>query len=163
MTIRFDHPELLWLLLLAPPLALLGWRAMNSLDRTRRTAALVLRILVLSLMVLILAGAQAVHRHTDLTVVALVDQSESVEQFAHFPPREPGGRPVGSDAWVRAWLTRAADRRRADDCGGDGVERRRHYERHDHPGNESMHSLCLVGIGDDCECCPLPAGNERSK
>lgn len=80
--IRFDHPEYLWLLLLAVPLILLGVRSLAALEPARRWTAIGLRLSVLAVLVLMLAGLQAVQTHDDLTVIAVVDQSESVRRFA---------------------------------------------------------------------------------
>lgn len=82
MNIRFDHPEYLWLLLLAGPLVLLGVRSLAALEPARRWTAIGLRLAVLAVLVLMLAGLQAVQTHDDLTVIAVVDQSESVRRFA---------------------------------------------------------------------------------
>jgi Mg-chelatase subunit ChlD len=82
----FVRPGLLWLLLLVPLLvavALLGRRrATRAAGRARFWAGLALRILLLSFLVLALAGTQ-VHRRADvLTSVFVLDVSDSV------PPAE---------------------------------------------------------------------------
>jgi secreted protein with Ig-like and vWFA domain len=121
--IRFDHPESLWLLLLAGPIVWLGLRSLAALEPARRWTAIGLRLAVLVVLVLMLAGLQAVQTHDDLTVIAVVDQSESVRRFAKPPtgkendkPGEQTG-PVAQDftQYARSFLKDSADDRR----GGD--------------------------------------------
>lgn len=121
MIFRFDHPELLWLLLLALPIVWLGRRSLGVLDPARRWAAISLRLAVLLIVTLMLAGLQAVQRHTDLTVIAVVDQSESVRRFAQPPDGAQQQTPTGENAnvdieqWVQAFLRKAAADQRSDD------------------------------------------------
>lgn len=113
MPIHFDHPEALWLLLLAVPVVALGVRSLATMDRTRRWSAIGLRLVVLTLLVLILSGVQAVRWHEDLTVIAVSDQSESIRRFAQPPRKIPtdqteGGanqqEPVAIEDWLQDWL-----------------------------------------------------------
>ena len=118
MTIRFDHPEYLWLLLLAAPIILLGMRSLAALDPARRWTAIGLRLGVLAALVLMLAGLQTVQTHDDLTVIAVVDQSESVRRFGKAPP--PVGEAEEADnpdyqQWALSFLKQASSDRR----GGD--------------------------------------------
>jgi uncharacterized membrane protein len=89
MSLHLDQPVFLWLLALAVPVVLLGRGRMVGLDTVRRYSAIGLRLLVLLLIVLILAGLHTVRTHDDLTVVAVVDESESVRRLAK-PPASPG-------------------------------------------------------------------------
>jgi len=120
---RFDHPVYLWLLLLAVPIVWLGLRSLATLDRTRRWTAIGLRVAVLVIIVLMLAGFQAVRTHSELTVMAVVDQSESVRRFAQ-PPRDisetdtPSDKPQSFDEWSRAYLSKAVSDRKTDDRVG---------------------------------------------
>lgn len=82
MTISFDYPATLWLLLLVPlalGLALLG---QPRLPRGRRLASLALRGLIMVLLVLAVAGAQIRRPVNQLTVVFLVDASDSISPAA---------------------------------------------------------------------------------
>ncbi len=118
--IRFDQPEYLWLLLLAVPIAWLGMRSLAALEPARRWTAIVLRLLVLAVLVLMLAGLQAVQTHDDLTVIAVMDQSESVRQFAKPPTELNGTEDDVNDIsqWAREYLKQtAADRRDGDQLG----------------------------------------------
>lgn len=126
MTIRFDHPEHLWLLLLAAPIVWLGMRSLAALEPARRWTAIGLRLAVLAVLVLMLAGLQAVRTHDDLTVIAVVDQSESVRRFARPPMDKQGVSPDAPDAqgagdfsqWARSFLKdSASDRRGGDKLG----------------------------------------------
>ncbi|MBI1337474.1 MAG: VWA domain-containing protein [Phycisphaera sp.] len=124
MQTRFDQPALLWLLLLAVPIVWLGMRSLAALDVVRRWTAIVVRLLVLVLVVLMLAGIQAVRWHEDLTVVAVVDTSDSVRQFSMPPstqvtagaesPAQNGQQPT-VDQWVNQYLRTATDDKRRDD------------------------------------------------
>ncbi|MEE9211349.1 MAG: VWA domain-containing protein [Phycisphaeraceae bacterium] len=113
---RFDHPEMLWLGVLAVPVLWLGFRSLEALDPARRWASIGLRLAVLILLVLMLAGFQAVRRHTDLTVVAVVDQSESVRRFAQPPgaDADPNGQ-TSFEQWARHYLQTAGKGRKTDD------------------------------------------------
>ncbi|MEM8783288.1 MAG: VWA domain-containing protein [Planctomycetota bacterium] len=128
MPITFDHPALLSLLLLAIPIVWLGWRGLRVLDRPRRVTALVLRCVVLTLIVAMLAGLSTQRRHDDLTVLAVVDRSASIRTFAQLPtlpanaevPRDERSGPDAEspDAALLAFLEAAVDAgdgRRPDD------------------------------------------------
>ena len=115
MTFRFDHPHLLWLALLVVPVVWLGVRNLGLLDPARRWTAIGLRVVVLLVVVAMLAGLQTVRWHTDLTVITVVDQSESIRRLAPgIPaPDNPGhdpSDPAVSDAdWIMNWIERSAD------------------------------------------------------
>ncbi len=122
MNFRFDHPELLWLGLLAAPVIWLGLQSLAALEPFRRWTAIGLRLAVLSVLVLMLAGLQAQVWHSDLTVIALVDQSESVRRFAK-PPEDGGADPGREQAqdypqWVRSYLKGASSDKRDGDMLG---------------------------------------------
>ncbi len=121
MSIRFDHPEYLWLLLLAVPIVWLGMHSLIMLEPARRWTAIVLRLALLFVLILMLAGLQAVRTHDDLTVIAVVDQSESVRRFAK-PPRvsdqQEGLSEEEFPLWARTFLEQCArDRRDGDRLG----------------------------------------------
>jgi len=119
---RFDHPDRLWLLMLAVPIVWLGLRSLASLERFRKWTAIALRLVVLVLIVFMLAGLQTVQRHTDLTVIGVVDESESVRRFVT-PPEGANAGDNGANAssaqqWIRQYLDRATDDKRTDDKWG---------------------------------------------
>ncbi len=103
-------------------MALLGWWGMSSLDVVRRYTAMSLRLIVLVILVLILAGLQWVRTHSDLTVIAVVDTSESARRFAQ-PPADVAarlGEATGTEEatvrnWAATWLGAAGGERKADD------------------------------------------------
>lgn len=128
MPFRFDHPELLWLLLLVGPIGWLGAKRLTTVEPVRRWLAIGLRSAVLIGLVLMLAGLRAQRTHTDLTVIAVIDQSPSMRIFAT-PPAPgntqalPGANPGAGRAWstteaVQRFLTAAAQERRPDDRFG---------------------------------------------
>ncbi len=116
MPFTFDQPALLSLLLLAVPVVWLGVRSLVVLEPARRVTAIVLRVLVLTLLVLILAGLSTQRTHDDLTVIAVVDRSASVRTFGDFAPRN--GTTSDPDQAVLAFVERAGTDRRPDDRFG---------------------------------------------
>lgn len=60
----------------------LAVRNLQALDPIRRWVAVGLRVLVITLLTFMLAGLHTVRTHDRLTVVAVVDQSESVRRYA---------------------------------------------------------------------------------
>jgi Mg-chelatase subunit ChlD len=130
LSFRFDQPELLWLLLLALPIGWLGATHLTTVEPLRKWIAIGLRALVLLLLVLMLAGLNAERRHTDLTVIAVIDQSPSMQVFGQPPPAPGRFNPTaGSDnpgdgpqrtvsQAVTDYLAAAADERRPDDRFG---------------------------------------------
>ena len=73
MPFRFDHPAYLALLLLAAPVAWWGWRTLNTLEPLRRGVAVGLRVLVLTLLVLVLAGVQTRREQQQEQVFGVVE------------------------------------------------------------------------------------------
>ncbi|MFW6060677.1 MAG: VWA domain-containing protein, partial [Phycisphaeraceae bacterium] len=95
------------------------------LDDYRRWTAIGLRLAALMLIVFMLADLQAVQNHEQLTVIAAVDQSESVRQLFSPPVREDAseegsenGEVRSAQQWVRAYLRSAAAEKRGDDLFG---------------------------------------------
>ncbi|MEM6393481.1 MAG: VWA domain-containing protein [Planctomycetota bacterium] len=132
MSPTFEQPELLWLLLLALPIALLGHFTLKALDPVRRYFAIALRLAVLLLIVLVLAGLRAEQRNTDLTVIALVDQSASVDQLVDLPefPAETAGLAATPVEWARQFLALAGqDQRPTDRFGWLTFDRRPTIQR----------------------------------
>lgn len=76
--LRFETPGYLVLLALLPLLAVVAVRSMAGLDPVRRVLAILLRLAVVTLMVLALAGALYTQRTDALSVVFVLDRSASV-------------------------------------------------------------------------------------
>ncbi len=74
----FEYPWFLLLLLVLPWLWLLSYTSLGSLGPGRRIAALIFRSTVITLIVLALAGIQWVWISDKLTVIYLLDQSDSI-------------------------------------------------------------------------------------
>lgn len=99
---RFEHP---WFLLLLIPLILYGirlYRDKTRLSGLRRHLAMGLRLLTLMLMVLACSGLQWARNATDLSVVFVVDRSDSMQQSSA----------------ISRWIREAAISRRPDDRAG---------------------------------------------
>jgi Ca-activated chloride channel homolog len=108
--LRFDHPQMFWLALLALPLIALGWRAMASMDRVRRLTSLALRTVLLLAIVFMLAGPRMVQEHDDLTVIGVLDISGSMQRFADLPPISTNGDEVARRSnieYMRRWFRNA--------------------------------------------------------
>ena len=78
--LSFENPSYLWLLLGLPLLWFLGYEALGVLGRFRRWFALTFRTVVWSAIVLALAGVQVVWVSDRVTVMYLLDQSESIPE-----------------------------------------------------------------------------------
>ena len=78
MTFAFDQPWYLLLLLLLPVIWYLSRDSLSSMGRWRRAFALLFRTLVLLLIVASLAETQFLRMNDRLTVIYMLDQSESI-------------------------------------------------------------------------------------
>ena len=74
----FDRPWFLLLLLLLPLLWWLSFNSLAGLGRTRRAAALIFRSLLVIALVFALAAAKWQYKTDQLTVIYVLDQSESI-------------------------------------------------------------------------------------
>jgi uncharacterized membrane protein/Mg-chelatase subunit ChlD len=84
LRIAFDQPWWLLLLLLVPLLWIFSFRSLSGLGPYRRIFALLFRTVVFALLVLALAGIQLQKISDRVTVIYLLDQSESIPK----PTRE---------------------------------------------------------------------------
>ncbi|MCC6678972.1 MAG: VWA domain-containing protein [Phycisphaerales bacterium] len=101
MTLHFEDPSRLWLIVLAIPMAWLGLRWFSAMSGLRRGTAIAARVVLVALLAALLAGASAVRTSDKLAVVGLVDASGSVTRFG------AGGPADGSASQARpdlAWL-----------------------------------------------------------
>lgn len=78
LRLGFDHPEFLWLLLVVPVLWWFSFASLAALGPFRRFLAIFLRTVVLTAFVFALAGVQLVWTSDRITVMYLLDQSESI-------------------------------------------------------------------------------------
>ncbi len=78
ISIYFAQPWWLALALLVAPAAWLGIRSMTSLGVVRRYSAIVLRCAGILLLVLLLARLMVAQRNEHVTVVAVIDRSQSI-------------------------------------------------------------------------------------
>ncbi len=117
MSLGFDQPLWLWIILAAVPVALLGARWFVSMSRVRRWSAAVLRVFLVALIAGMLAGVSSVRRTDRLAVVGVLDVSGSVRRFA-----EAGvgadGRPIDPLEAARAFFAGAIRDRGPDDLFG---------------------------------------------
>jgi len=117
VTIYFDHPELLYLALLAVPLVIVGWLAMSGMDVLRKVLALALRTVLLVGLAVMLASPHMTREHHQVTVIGLLDISTSVRRFANVPQgMEPGSQSYVD--YLRQWFRAATDIKAEDDRFG---------------------------------------------
>ncbi len=78
LELGFDRPEFLWLLLLVPVFWAFSYQSLASLGNARRLLAIGLRTIVVLLFVCALAEMQFQRISEKVTVIYLLDQSESI-------------------------------------------------------------------------------------
>ncbi|MCC9605058.1 VWA domain-containing protein [Blastopirellula sp. JC732] len=76
--IRFDSPWYFLLLLLIPVVIQLGRKSLSVMTRSRGAAAILVRAFILLLLIAALAETQTLQRHDRMTVIYLLDQSQSI-------------------------------------------------------------------------------------
>lgn len=121
MPITFEQPFWLLAALLGVPMAWIGWRWLGAMSAPRRWSALVLRAVLTGLIACMLAGAAAVRTTDRVAVVAVIDASDSVRQFASRfgqMPDDDKGRRLEWDAAVKRWVETARAARGVDDLVG---------------------------------------------
>lgn len=118
--LAFDRPILLLLGLAALPFFALGAWSLQQLEPPRRWSAVYLRLLLLFMAVVLLAGFRTVQRHDELTVVALIDTSDSVLRFASAPggATDAAGQPLTIRSWTEQHVLAAAQGGRVGDAFG---------------------------------------------
>ncbi|MGI9470293.1 MAG: VWA domain-containing protein [Rubripirellula sp.] len=80
LRLGFDHPGYLWLLVALPLLWWIGFESLGALGKFRRALALLFRTVVWTAIVFALAGVQMVWVSDRVTVMYLLDQSDSIPQ-----------------------------------------------------------------------------------
>lgn len=110
MSLSFEDPSRLYLLLLALPLAVVGARWFRAMIPLRRVSAVGARIVLIALIVGMLAGARRVRETESLATIAVIDLSESVLRFGDLGPD-----PVAA---IRAFLSHGVQGRGPDDLFG---------------------------------------------
>ncbi|MEM9645463.1 MAG: VWA domain-containing protein, partial [Planctomycetota bacterium] len=78
MRLGFDHPGYLWLMAAVPLLLWISWNALRVLGPVRRWFAIIFRSIVWSVIVFAIAGVQLVRVNDRVTVMYVLDQSESI-------------------------------------------------------------------------------------
>lgn len=117
MGLTFEHPAWLLLLLLALPVAWMGVRWFSSMSRLRRWSAVVTRVVLISLITSMLAGASSIRRTDRLAVIGIIDVSASVRLFGQGVP-DQAGKPRSAVDSARDFLIKAQSQRGPDDLLG---------------------------------------------
>lgn len=86
MSLSFEDPSRLWLLLVALPLAAVGVRWFRAMIPLRRISAVGTRVVLIALIVGMLAGTRRVRETESLATIAVIDLSESVLRFGDLGP-----------------------------------------------------------------------------
>lgn len=110
MSLSFEDPSRLWLLLLALPLAVVGVRWFRAMIPLRRASAVITRVVLIALIVGMLAGARRVRETESLATIAVIDLSDSVLRFGDLGPD-----PVAA---IRTFLSDGVQGRGPDDLLG---------------------------------------------
>src|SRR5688572_8226178 len=79
--IGFNRPEFLWLLAILPVLWVWSFRSLAGLGRIRRVVILLLTSTVVALLIAALAEIQLQQISERITVIYLLDQSESIPAY----------------------------------------------------------------------------------
>jgi len=120
--LTFENPLWLLALILAVPCALVAWRWFVTMSPARRWSAVIARAILITLIALSLAGASRVRTSDRLAVIAVVDASDSIREFADaFASLGVSTTPSGSARWsaaIRNWLAQSAGARSDDDLFG---------------------------------------------
>ena len=114
MNLHIDHPEWMLLALAGVLSAVLGWRMMSGIPKSRRALALGARALLLVALGLAMSGVYRVQEADELTLIGVVDVSGSVQSFANFGNDELGQR-IDIDQVARATIARMSDGKQDDD------------------------------------------------
>lgn len=117
MSIGFEQPAWLWTLAALPIVLLLAAIRLRGEEPLRLGIILLVRGLLFALLIAALARPALVRTHRDLSVVALVDVSESVRRFGALGPQDASAS-AGASASIRAareWLRDAAGKARPED------------------------------------------------
>lgn len=117
MTLRFEQPMWLWLVVAALPLAILGYKWFAAMSGSRKASALLLRAVLLALLASALAGLSMVRKTNALAVVAVVDVSDSMRRFGREMPAADGA-PADVLERVRNFLARSTKSRGVEDLLG---------------------------------------------
>lgn len=117
MGLTFEHPAWLLLLLLAAPVAWMGLQWFSSMSRIRRWTAVGTRVILISLITSMLAGASSVRRTDRMAVIGIIDVSASVRLFGQ-GGIDAAGKPLTATEAARAFLVKAQAQRGPDDLLG---------------------------------------------
>ncbi|MBL4698624.1 MAG: VWA domain-containing protein, partial [Phycisphaerales bacterium] len=114
MNIAIDQPWWLFLTLVGVVSGVLGWRWMRGIPRFRRAIAVMIRVLLFGVLGIAMSGVYKVETANDLSVIAVVDTSMSVQSFASFG-RDELGMAITIDQASRGFLANASGERQPDD------------------------------------------------
>lgn len=112
--LEIDHPYWLMLALVGVFSAIWGWRVMRGIPRGRRALAVGARALLLISLALAMSGIYRVQEADDLTLIAVVDTSGSVQSFAQLGSDELG-QPLSIGQAARAFIAGSSSNKEAND------------------------------------------------
>ena len=114
MNIAMDHPYWLLLSLIGIVSGIYGWRQMRGIPRFRRGVAISFRVLLFVLLGIAMSGIYRVQETDDLAIIALVDTSESVQNFADLGVDDLG-LPISIGSAAQYFLAQSSVNKAPDD------------------------------------------------
>jgi uncharacterized membrane protein len=116
VSLTFEHPEWLWLMLLAVPVVWVGVRWLTAMSRWRRVSAVLLRVALIALVTGMLAGMSSVRKSDAVAVIGVVDVSGSVRLFGQATGgADHGGTAIGG---TKEFFAKAFANRGPEDLAG---------------------------------------------
>ena len=117
MNLAIDHHWWLLLTLVGLVSAIVGWRTMRGIPPFRRAMAIGARVLLFLVLGIAMSGVYRVEKADELAVIAVIDASASVNNFADLGTDSQGQR-VTIDGAARGLLARGGGSRGPDDRMG---------------------------------------------
>ncbi len=114
MNLDIDYPVWLLLALVGVVSAFWGWRSMVGIPKGRRLLAVGSRALLLLTLALAMSGIYRVQEADQLTLIAVVDTSGSVQSFARLG-EDDFGQPISVGQAAQNFLARSTAMKKADD------------------------------------------------
>ena len=117
MSLRLDEPVMLLFLLTCIPVLWLGIKHIH-MKNTRKVTVLLARVILLTLLTLMLAGASIEKETRTTTVIGIIDVSGSVRDFVRLPAVPEKGYGHSNLEYLRWWMRQAIKNRGPDDRFG---------------------------------------------
>jgi Mg-chelatase subunit ChlD len=117
LNLSVDYPWWLLLGLVGIVSGVYGWSAMRGIPKFRRLLSVSSRVILFAILGIAMSGVYRVQQADNLAVIAVVDTSLSVQNFASFGDND-FGLPITIDAAARGFLAEASQQQEPDDQFG---------------------------------------------